>query len=124
MVGDRRPDSHGLRMFVPKGSRAMAAALGGGWTEEDPNRPCLIEMSVTVETDGITAGTIEIGVDYDGGSTADYTATVEANAAHNAGAAATAPITVYLPPGATIDITNLNDPNVNNAITDSHKAVM
>lgn len=84
------------------------------WTTANTDRPSFLVVETYVETDGTTAGQIDIDVDESGGTTADYSLTNIAPAA--VGGSETDSHYVYLPAGAQYQINNVTDPNLANAI--------
>lgn len=88
----------------------------GAWTTADTNRPTLLIVEGTAETDGTSEGKIVLDVDKSGGTTADYTMTVtEVDPALGTGVSRTDESTVYIPPGGQYQIRNVSDPNAVNA---------
>jgi len=103
---------------LPAGSSSSASPGFGSWRTPNADRPVILEIEGIVETDGTSNAKITVGVDEDGGATSDYTYTV---AYADSGVGSTyqdqSTSTIYIPAGSSYIISNISDPNSNNAIT-------
>lgn len=106
------------RLLNNPGPTSGAAPGFGAWRQVDPDKPALVTVAATAETDGTSDGEILLDVDEDGDSVADYTLTVvDVVADHAAGTAfADVVASLYLPAGAQYQIRNVSDPNANNSL--------
>lgn len=100
------------------GGDAGVATGFGTWTTANANRPTLLIVEGTAETDGTSEGKILLDVDKSGGTTADYSMTVvEVDPALGTGVSRSDESIVYVPPGGQYQIRNASDPNVINSIS-------
>jgi hypothetical protein len=100
------------------------ASLGGGWAQESADRPVMVELNAEARTDGSVNGTIEVDVDEDGGTTADYTMRSRADKGASSSAFSSYESwTIYLPAGAQWQIRNASDPTGLNRIFNARKVV-
>lgn len=106
------------RLLNNPGATTSAAPGFDAWREVDAEKPALVTVAATAETDGAAAGEVVLDIDEDGDGAADYTLTVVAVAAdHSAGTAfADAIASHYLPAGAQYQVRNASDPNAVNSL--------
>jgi hypothetical protein len=104
---------------------SLSLSLGGGFTVIDPNRPAFITLVTSTETDGSTQAVIDVEVDESGGSSPDYEYQVgTANETEGSGVKVIQASTIYVPPGASVNLKNQSDPNGGNVVFDTRKAVL
>lgn len=84
------------------------------WRTPNSNRPALLSINADPDQGGTEDGSFALDVDEDGGTTADYSYTW--NAPTNGGNSQFSGF-VYIPPGGSYQMRNINDPDGANAFT-------
>lgn len=109
----------------PSTTSTTSLTLGGSFTVVDANRPVILIVEARTETDGSTPGQVNARVDESGGSSFDYQITISfADDALPSGTLVIESTFIYLPPGASVKISNNTDPNNSNQINDQRKIVL
>jgi hypothetical protein len=91
----------------------------GSWTTADANKPVLLSVAAAVATTAGNPGEIQIEVDEDGGTTADYDLGVAfVDPTLGDGSVLANDVTVPLPAGAQFRLVNTSDPTGGNNITE------
>lgn len=99
------------------GSTSAASPGFDNWTQISADKPAVVEIRATAETDGSSNAQIGVEVDESGGTTSDYTFLIGyADGNDPSGTRDRQLSTVYVPPGAQYRITNQIDPNSGNTI--------
>jgi hypothetical protein len=106
------------RLLTDPGPTSAAAPGFGAWRQADADKPALVTVAATAETDGTNDGEVVLDVDEDGDGVADYTLPlVDVVADHAAGTAfADVIASLYLPAGGEYQVRNVSDPNAVNSI--------
>lgn len=101
------------------GSSSKPSISNDSWRQPNSSRPVELLVMGTAETDGTDDGKVNVMVDEDGGTSANYTATVsDVPADNSAGTSEDGALTVPLPPGAQYKVVwQGDDPNDNNTAT-------
>lgn len=110
-------DSNGNDVLEERGEAAVTPGFDSFRTP-DADRPTLVVVEATVQTDGTSDGTVTFEVDTDGGTAADYTLTVANIPSDNTGGTATTGTIggVTVPAGASYQVANASDPNAANSL--------
>lgn len=103
----------GNKALRETGGTTDPALAFGTWRTPNSNRPVEAHLELYVESDGTSKAKILVDVDESGGTTADYTHTVQYTVAGSINSART----LYLPPGASYQVRNSSDPQGTNSIT-------
>lgn len=97
----------------------------GNFNTPSDDRPTLVTVEATAETDGTSAGHVEVDVDESGGTTADYSLSIVEVASDNAtGTSETGTLTFYVPAGASYQVANTSDPNTNNSLDNTREVTL
>jgi len=115
-VVDHDNDDHSTRMLEDAASSAAAAPGFDSWRTPNSNNPVLVQIALTVGGEGITTGTINVDVDEDGGTTADYSWTLETATGLTGSITTDRSVTMFVPAGGSYQVRNTSDPTGNNAI--------
>lgn len=108
----------GGRLLNDPGPTASAAPGFGAWRQPDADKPVVLTVAATGETDGTSDGEVVLDVDEDADGVADYTLpVVDVVADHAAGTSFSGSVAgLYLPAGAQYQVRNVSDPNANNSL--------
>lgn len=106
----------GVGIGVPASSSDPGLAFDT-WRQPSADRPTLVHIEATAETGGSAAGEVDVAVDEDGGTTADYNLRVtDAPVVGGSTAVFTDSTAFLLPAGAQYQVINQNDPATGNSI--------
>lgn len=98
-------------------SSSSSVSPGFGSWQNTGSGLTLVLVEATAETDGASIGNVEVDVDEDGGTTADYSVSVaNVDSDANAGTAEDDTALIPVPDGGAYQVANDSDPNTNNAI--------
>jgi hypothetical protein len=102
---------------VAPGTSTSSSPGFGSWTQASADRPAVVTVAVTAQTDGTSDAIVNFQVDEDGGTTEDYSLGIITVANEmTAGADLTATATFVVPAGAQYQILNASDPNGANSL--------
>lgn len=113
------PRSISTEMNAPQSTSALSTGFDS-WTNPSHPGGVWLELSVTVDTDGTTDGLVVVDVDESGGTTADYSFEARTPSALG-GASDSEYLKVYVPPDASYQIRNAQNPSLSNAIKEARQ---
>jgi len=111
--------------FPGTSSSISGLSLGGSYEVIDPDRPALVEIGLDAQTDGQTRGDVQVQIDESGGDLADFiVAQAFAPPTLPAGTDINQRSTFYAPPGSSVSVQNVSDPNGENKLAIARKYVL
>ena len=107
-------------------SESSASPGFGSWRNPNADRPTLLFVAASAQTDGTTEGDVQVQVDKSGGAASDYEVPVANTPADNSGGATQEGASggLYIPAGGSYQIVNVDDPNGANSILDVREATL
>lgn len=94
------------------------------WRQPDEDKPMMVVVTASAETDGDSAANIRFRIDLSGGTSSDYRHIIAYQFQTTSGVRQQSTATVILPPGASYKIENWSDPNGTNTLFENREIVL